>query len=324
MTQRITRDMLATALQRLEAVEANEPEVVDSERFQQRAEEVADVALKAIALCVKYVLGTHGRSSVDGLGTFVLQNGGIQFVPESDVLQYALLHEQDEGNIQQGLRDAFIQHLTLAQGILPLIDLTQGQSIRGSVDVSAEQRLLQSIFGESGAFHFGKAASKLIGTLVHSLRLAGVKIESPSDLAMTQGEILSAGAATFAPHDLKKPSDAAQEVEVGKTYLGTVSRLADFGAFVEILPGTDGLLHISEMAEHRIMDVRDELKEGDQVLVKVLAVERNRIRLSRRAVLKEQRTRMTSATHERSVEAERVLEMDVAEMDADTASEGDS
>ncbi len=61
--------------------------------------------------------------------------------------------------------------------------------------------------------------------------------------------------------------------EIGKTYLGTVSRLADFGAFVEIIPGTDGLLHISEVAEHRIKDVRDELKEGDQILVKVLAVE---------------------------------------------------
>jgi polyribonucleotide nucleotidyltransferase len=80
--------------------------------------------------------------------------------------------------------------------------------------------------------------------------------------------------------------------EIGKTYLGTVTRLADFGAFVEIIPGTDGLLHISEVAEHRIKDVRDELKEGDQILVKVLAVEGNRIRLSRKAILKEQRAKM--------------------------------
>jgi polyribonucleotide nucleotidyltransferase len=74
-----------------------------------------------------------------------------------------------------------------------------------------------------------------------------------------------------------------------------VSRLADFGAFVEILPGLDGLLHISEVAEHRIKDVRDELKEGDQVLVKVLAVEGNRIKLSRKAILKEQRAKMGGA-----------------------------
>ncbi len=80
--------------------------------------------------------------------------------------------------------------------------------------------------------------------------------------------------------------------EVGKTYLGKVTRLAEFGAFVEILPGTDGLLHISEVAEHRIKDVKDELKEGDQVLVKVLAVEGNRIKLSRKAVLKEQRAKL--------------------------------
>ena len=86
--------------------------------------------------------------------------------------------------------------------------------------------------------------------------------------------------------------DLTATAEVGKTYLGTVSRLADFGAFVEILPGTDGLLHISEVAEHRIKDIRDELKEGDQVLVKVLAVEGNRIRLSRKAILKEQRAKM--------------------------------
>src|SRR2546425_1955746 len=86
--------------------------------------------------------------------------------------------------------------------------------------------------------------------------------------------------------------DLTATAEVGKTYLGKVSRLADFRAFVEILPGTDGLLHISEVAEHRIKDVRDELKEGDQVLVKVLAIEGNRIRLSRKAVLKEQRAKM--------------------------------
>ena len=86
--------------------------------------------------------------------------------------------------------------------------------------------------------------------------------------------------------------DLTATAEVGKTYLGKVSRLADFGAFVEILPGTDGLLHISEVAEHRIKDVRDELNEGDQVLVKVLAVEGNRFRLSRKAILKEQRAKM--------------------------------
>ncbi len=101
--------------------------------------------------------------------------------------------------------------------------------------------------------------------------------------------------------------DITATAEVGKTYLGKVSRLADFGAFVEILPGTDGLLHISEVAEHRIKDVRDELKEGDQVLVKVLSIEGNRIRLSRKAILKEQRAKMGGAAPEgEGVETETV------------------
>jgi polyribonucleotide nucleotidyltransferase len=94
---------------------------------------------------------------------------------------------------------------------------------------------------------------------------------------------------------LQMIGDITATAEVGKTYLGKVVRLADFGAFVEIFPGTDGLLHISEVAEHRINDVRDELKEGDQILVKVLAVEGNRIRLSRKAILKEQRAKMAAS-----------------------------
>jgi polyribonucleotide nucleotidyltransferase len=100
---------------------------------------------------------------------------------------------------------------------------------------------------------------------------------------------------TAASKALQMIGDITATAEVGKTYLGKVTRLADFGAFVEILPGTDGLLHISEVAEHRIADVRDELKEGDQVLVKVLAVEGNRIRLSRKAILKEQRAKMAQS-----------------------------
>jgi polyribonucleotide nucleotidyltransferase len=91
---------------------------------------------------------------------------------------------------------------------------------------------------------------------------------------------------------LKMVGDIAAVAEVGKTYLGKVVRIADFGAFVEIFPGTDGLLHISEIAEQRVKTVRDELNEGDQILVKVLALEGNKIKLSRRAVLQEQREKI--------------------------------
>jgi polyribonucleotide nucleotidyltransferase len=64
--------------------------------------------------------------------------------------------------------------------------------------------------------------------------------------------------------------------------------VVEFGAFVEILPGTDGLLHVSEMAHHRVQDVRSEVKEGDQILVKVVSIDPSgKIRLSRKALLEE-------------------------------------
>ena len=87
-------------------------------------------------------------------------------------------------------------------------------------------------------------------------------------------------------------SDITAVPEIGKTYLGKVVRLAEFGAFVEIFPGTDGLLHVSEIAEHRVKEVKDELRDGDMILVKVLSMEGNRVKLSRKAVLREQREKL--------------------------------
>jgi polyribonucleotide nucleotidyltransferase len=117
------------------------------------------------------------------------------------------------------------------------------------------------------------------------IEATGVKID-----VMDDGKVhVFASNGTAAEAALKMIRDVTATAEIGKTYLGTVVRIAEFGAFVEIFPGTDGLLHISEIAEQRIRAVRDELKEGDQVLVKVLAIEGNKIRLSRKAVLRDQR-----------------------------------
>jgi polyribonucleotide nucleotidyltransferase len=80
-----------------------------------------------------------------------------------------------------------------------------------------------------------------------------------------------------------------QDAEVGKIYMGKVRKIMDFGAFVEIFPGTDGLLHISQISEQRLEKVTDELKEGDEVLVKVLEIDRQgKIRLSRKEAMREQ------------------------------------
>jgi polyribonucleotide nucleotidyltransferase len=116
----------------------------------------------------------------------------------------------------------------------------------------------------------------------------GVKID-----VMDDGKVhVFASNGKAAEDALRMIRDVTATAEIGKTYLGTVVRIAEFGAFVEIFPGTDGLLHISEIAEARIRAVRDELKEGDQVLVKVLAIEGNKIRLSRKAVLRDQRDKV--------------------------------
>ena len=116
----------------------------------------------------------------------------------------------------------------------------------------------------------------------------GVKID-----VMDDGKVhVFASNGTSAKDALKMIRDLTATAEIGKTYLGKVVRIADFGAFVEIFPGTDGLLHISEIAEQRIRSVRDELKEGDHILVKVLGIEGNKIRLSRKAVLRDQRDKL--------------------------------
>ena len=87
---------------------------------------------------------------------------------------------------------------------------------------------------------------------------------------------------------VKMINEIAQEAEVGKLYVGRVTKIMDFGAFVEIFPGTDGLIHISQLDRQRVNKVSDILKEGDEVLVKVLDVDENgKIRLSRKAALGE-------------------------------------
>ena len=124
------------------------------------------------------------------------------------------------------------------------------------------------------------------GKMIRSIiERTGVKIDVEDDgrvnVASADGE------------SAKKAIDIIQELtatpELNKTYMGKVQRITDFGAFVEIMAGTDGLLHVSEIATHRVKDVRDELKEGQQILVKVIAIDpTGKIRLSRKALLQDE------------------------------------
>jgi polyribonucleotide nucleotidyltransferase len=122
-------------------------------------------------------------------------------------------------------------------------------------------------------------------TIRSIIERTGVKIDVEDD-----------GRVNVASADEKSANKAIQIIreltatpELNQTYLGKVQRITDFGAFVEILPGTDGLLHVSEIAHHRVKDVRDELKEGEQVMVKVINIDpTGKIRLSRKALLQQE------------------------------------
>ncbi|MBW2479858.1 MAG: S1 RNA-binding domain-containing protein, partial [Deltaproteobacteria bacterium] len=87
---------------------------------------------------------------------------------------------------------------------------------------------------------------------------------------------------------IKMIEELIREPEVGAVYEGKVVKITDFGAFVQIMPGTDGLVHISQLANHRVTKVSDIVKEGDQLRVKVLEISRDgKIRLSHKALLDE-------------------------------------
>jgi polyribonucleotide nucleotidyltransferase len=139
------------------------------------------------------------------------------------------------------------------------------------VAIRVDKEKIRDIIGPGG-----KTIRKIIdetGAVIDIDDDGEVKIASPDGQALNKA--------------LEMINALVEEPEVGKVYSGKVKRIVDFGAFVEILPGKDGLLHISEIEHRRINKVRDVLKEGDEVQVKVIGAERDgKIRLSRKALLR--------------------------------------
>jgi polyribonucleotide nucleotidyltransferase len=116
------------------------------------------------------------------------------------------------------------------------------------------------------------------------IEATGVKMDVEDDGTVT----IASSDEAAAQKAIQMVQRIAAEAEVGKIYKGTVRKIVDFGAFVEIFPGTDGLIHISQLAPERVRRVADVLKEGDEVMVKVLEVDRQgKIRLSRKEALQE-------------------------------------
>ena len=117
------------------------------------------------------------------------------------------------------------------------------------------------------------------------IEATGVTIDIQDD-----GTVLIASANEMASQEaVQMVRDLTKEAEIGQIYMGTVRKIMDFGAFVEIFPGTDGLLHISQISEKRVNKVSDEVQEGDRIIVKVLEVDRNgRIKLSHKEAIRDQ------------------------------------
>jgi len=209
-------------------------------------------------------------------------------------------------------------HFARAAGVAP-IPVSSGRHDRHRLDRGGNRQLNRALHviaitrgridPETRDYLARKEAEGKIKSIIET---TGVKIDVLEDGTVHIFSTSGAGGDAA----LQMVRDITASAEIGKTYLGKVVRLAEFGAFVELFPGTDGLLHISEISEHRIRDVRDELKLGDQVLVKVLSIEGNKVRLSRKALIKEARekqqkaagagatTTTTSTTEDTSTEAD--------------------
>jgi len=190
------------------------------------------------------------------------------------------------GVTREIMREALYQ---AREGRLKILDVMEGTLTEARKELSdhapriitlkVKQDKIREIIGPGG---------KVIRGIVEQ---TGVKIDVKDD-----------GTVTIASSDdsaAKKAIEIIQgitaEAEIGKIYKGTVRRIMDFGAFVEILPGTDGLVHISQLAPERVNRVTDILKEGDEVMVKVLDVDRQgKIKLSRKEALGDSETSTSS------------------------------
>ena len=128
---------------------------------------------------------------------------------------------------------------------------------------------------------------EVIGPGGRTIRKIQEDTDTRIEIEDTTGKVLISGQNLQGVEEAKKRiGELVQEVEVGTVYLGKVTKIAPFGAFVEILPGKEGLVHISELANTRVKKVEDVLKVGDKVLVKVIDIdELGRIKLSRKAAL---------------------------------------
>ena len=182
-----------------------------------------------------------------------------------------------QGVTKDIMREALHQARTARLHVLEAMNRTLSQT-RGAISVHAPRIVTLKINKEKIRDVIGPGGKVIRGIVEET----GVKIDVEDD-----GTIFIASAdETAMQRAIDMVEGVTVEAQVGKIYKGTVVRIVDFGAFVEILPGTDGLLHISQISPGRVHQVSDVLKEGDEVPVKVIEIDRSgRIRLSRKEAM---------------------------------------
>jgi len=179
-----------------------------------------------------------------------------------DIMRQALLQAK-EGRLHiLGIMNSTLSsHKTNVSGHAPRI-----------ITIKVKPEKIREIIGPGG---------KVIRGIIEA---TGVKMDVEDDGTVT----IASSDEEASKKAIEMVQKIAAEAEVGKIYKGTVRKIVDFGAFVEIFPGTDGLVHISQLAPERVRRVQDVLKEGDEVMVKVLEIDRQgKIRLSRKEALQE-------------------------------------
>jgi polyribonucleotide nucleotidyltransferase len=183
------------------------------------------------------------------------------------------------GVSREVMREALYQARDARLKILDVMNATISQP-RGDISNHAPRIITLKIRPEKIREVIGPGGKVIRGIVEET----GVKMDVEDDGTIT----IASSDEAASRRAIEMVQKITAEAEIGKIYKGTVRRIMDFGAFVEILPGTDGLVHISELAPERVRRVTDILKEGDEVMVKVLEIDKQgKIRLSRKEALQD-------------------------------------
>src|SRR5438093_7722435 len=276
---------------------------------------------------VSDILESNGSSSMATVcgGSLALMDAGVPIKEPVAGIAMGLIKEGEQVmvlsrilGLEDHLGDMDFKVCGTAQGVTALqMDIKIG----GITAKLMEQALAQAREGRMhilsrmrAALESPRTAMSPYAPRIYTLKIKTDKIREVigpggkviRDIVATCGvkmDVQDDGTVTIASNDeasakkaIDRVNQITEEVEIGKLYLGKVKKIMDFGAFVEVLPGVDGLVHISQLAHHRVNQVTDEVKEGDEVLVKVLEVDRQgKIRLSRKEAMPDPKASAQSA-----------------------------